>query len=386
MTTRIAVLGSTGSIGRQTLEAVAGLGPDWEITTVAANSNVTEVAAQAASLRCRAVAMFNDGAATELKRVGAPGCRILSGPGGLVELASDPEVDIVVVAVVGTAGIAPTIAALRAGKRVALANKETLVAAGEPVMAAMRQGRGRIIPVDSEHSAIFQCLAGQPSDALESITLTASGGPFRNMTLAELEQVTVEMALRHPTWDMGAKVTIDSSTLMNKGLEVIEAHWLFGLEYDRIYVLVHPASVVHSMIHLVDGSILAQLGPPDMRLPIQYALTYPDRLSNRFGRLNLAEQGTLAFYPPDTGRFPALALAYEAGRAGGTAPAVLNAANEVAVDAFRRGILGYTDIARIVEETLGKHINSRSPGLEAIMDADRSARETARAVIRRRSA
>ncbi len=289
-------------------------------------------------------------------------------------------------AVLGTAGIEPTLAALKAGKRVALANKETLVAAGALIMQAVRQAgsTGMLVPVDSEHSAIFQCLVGQDQDALESITLTASGGAFRDYPLAELANVTPEMALRHPNWNMGPKITIDSATLMNKGLEVIEAHWLFAVDYPQINVAIHPGSMVHSMVHLRDGSILAQLGAPDMRLPIQYAFTYPRRLPNNYRRLNLFECGPLLFEPPDLQRFPALKLAYDAGTAGGTAPAVLNAANEEAVAAFRAGRVAFLDIARIVAETLGKHINSTwIPDLGTILEADAAARVSANSIIRR---
>lgn len=378
----IAVLGSTGSIGRQTIDAIQGLGPEWRVAALAANSSDDLLARQAGQCGCPLAAVMDAQARERLAAKVGPGCRVLFGPEALIEMATLPEVDTVVVAVVGTAGITPTLAALRAGKRVALANKETMVAAGALVLQAAREGRGEIIPVDSEHSAIFQCLAGQPAGTLDHITLTASGGPFRGMTAEELEKVTVDMALRHPTWDMGAKVTIDSATLMNKGLEVIEAHWLFGVDFDRIGVVIHPSSVVHSLIHLVDGSILAQLGPADMRLPIQYALTYPERRPNTFSRLDLFEQRALSFERPDLLRFPSLDLAYQAGRAGGTMPAVLNAANEEAVIAFRQGRIGFMDIPRIVGETLGKHINGSALDLGAILAADSSAREDARRLIR----
>lgn len=378
----ITILGSTGSIGRQTLEAVKGLGPDWRVAALAAHSNHELLARQIRAFGCRRAAVMDAGAYERLRAETGPKCHIMQGPEALIELATLPEVDTVVVAVVGTAGIGPTLAALRAGKRVALANKETLVAAGQIVLDVAKQGLGEIIPVDSEHSAIFQCLAGQPRASLERLTLTASGGPFRQFSAEALEKVTADMALKHPTWEMGAKVTIDSATLMNKGLEVIEAHWLFGVDYDKIDVAVHPASVVHSMIHMADGSILAQLGPADMRLPIQYALTYPERRPNTFSRLNLFELGALVFERPDLRRFPSLGLAYEAGRCGGTMPAVLNAADEVAVAAFRQGRIGFMDVPRIVAETLGKHINGPALDVGTIMAADSSARLMAHRLIR----
>ncbi|MGI5854612.1 MAG: 1-deoxy-D-xylulose-5-phosphate reductoisomerase [Bacillota bacterium] len=379
----VVILGSTGSIGRQALEVIETLGEDWRVIAVTADHNFDLLNSQIQQFGCRYAALNNRTDAARLRSIAPEWCQVLEGPEAMKELAALPEADIILVAVLGTAGIEPTLAALKAGKRVALANKETLVAAGALIMQALQQEAGMLVPVDSEHSAIFQCLAGQEQDALESITLTASGGAFRDYPLAELAHVTPEMALRHPNWNMGPKITIDSATLMNKGLEVIEAHWLFAVDYDQINVAIHPGSMVHSMVHLRDGSILAQLGAPDMRLPIQYAFTYPKRLPNNYRRLNLFECGPLLFERPDLQRFPALKLAYDAGKAGGTAPAVLNAANEEAVAAFRAGRIGFMDITRIVAETLGKHINSNAiPDLGTILEADAAARVSANSIVR----
>jgi len=379
----VVILGSTGSIGRQALEVIETLGEDWRVIAVTADHNFDLLNSQIQQFGCRYAALNNHKDAARLRSIAPEWCQVLEGPEAMKELAALPEADIILVAVLGTAGIEPTLAALKAGKRVALANKETLVAAGALVMQALQQEAGMLVPVDSEHSAIFQCLAGQEQDALESITLTASGGAFRDYPLAELAHVTPEMALRHPNWNMGPKITIDSATLMNKGLEVIEAHWLFAVDYDQINVAIHPGSMVHSMVHLRDGSILAQLGAPDMRLPIQYAFTYPKRLPNNYRRLNLFECGPLLFERPDLQRFPALKLAYDAGKAGGTAPAVLNAANEEAVAAFRAGRIGFMNITRIVAETLGKHINSTAiPDLGTILEADAAARVSANSIVR----
>lgn len=379
----VVILGSTGSIGHQALEVIETLGEDWRVIAVTADHNFDLLNSQIQQFGCRYAALNNRTDAARLRSIAPEWCQVLEGPEAMKELAALPEADIILVAVLGTAGIEPTLAALKAGKRVALANKETLVAAGALIMQALQQEAGMLVPVDSEHSAIFQCLAGQEQDALESITLTASGGAFRDYPLAELAHVTPEMALRHPNWNMGPKITIDSATLMNKGLEVIEAHWLFAVDYDQINVAIHPGSMVHSMVHLRDGSILAQLGAPDMRLPIQYAFTYPKRLPNNYRLLNLFECGPLLFERPDLQRFPALKLAYDAGKAGGTAPAVLNAANEEAVAAFRAGRIGFMDITRIVAETLGKHINSNAiPDLGTILEADAAARVSANSIVR----
>jgi 1-deoxy-D-xylulose-5-phosphate reductoisomerase len=301
---------------------------------------------------------------------------------GMESLASIGEADLVVVAVTGSAGIFPTVAALRSGKNIALANKETLVAAGRLVMELAARKKTAIYPVDSEHSALWQCLNGNSPGMLEKIILTASGGPFRQLSAGELENVTVEMALRHPNWNMGKKVTVDSATLMNKGLEVIEAKWLFGVNYSQIEVLVHPQSIVHSAVEFIDGSIIAQMGAPDMRLPIQYALTYPERVSGPAPRLKMAELKGLTFETPDIERFPSLRLAFEAGRTGGTMPAVLNASNEAAVDLFLKGALSFKGIPVLVEKVMCKHNTLQAPSLEEITEAGLWARKMAEKIIK----
>ena len=367
---RIVVLGSTGSIGTQALDVIRRHRDDYEVLALVAGRNATMLAAQAAEF-------------------GVPPTRARSGlddPAALADLAALPEADVVLNAVVGFAGLPATIAALEAGKRLALANKESLIAGGPVVNAVRARGGGEIVPVDSEHSALYQALRGGDRSEVRRILITASGGPFRGRTRAELELVTIEDALKHPTWNMGAKITIDSSTLMNKGLEVIEAHELFGVDYDRIEVVVHPQSIVHSMVELTDGATIAQLSQPDMRGPIGYALAWPDRLTTPFGRLDWAKVGRLDFEPPDHEAFPCLGLAYEAGRAGATAPAALNAANEVAVAAFLVGRLTWTGIPDVLKAVLDGHDLGVADGVEAIVEADRQAREAARRVLAARDA
>jgi 1-deoxy-D-xylulose-5-phosphate reductoisomerase len=304
-------------------------------------------------------------------------CDFYHGPEGLQRLATLPEADLVVVAVSGIVGLQPLLAALDAGKDVATANKEPLVAAGQLIMEQVRRRKARFLPIDSEHSAIFQILQGQPAAAIQRLILTASGGPFRGRSRAELEKVTVEEALAHPVWNMGPKVTVDSATLMNKGLEVIEARWLFDVEASRIDIVIHPQSIVHSLVEFVDGSVLAQMDYPDMRAPIQFALTFPERLPSPRPRLNLGALDPLVFSPPDCEAFPALQLAYEAARIGGTLPAVLNAANEVAVQRFLERQIGFLDIARLVGEVMARHTVLPSPDLETILSADAWARTEA---------
>jgi 1-deoxy-D-xylulose-5-phosphate reductoisomerase len=303
---------------------------------------------------------------------------VFVGEEGLREVVSRPDVDTVVSALVGSAGLKPTLWALQAGKRVALANKETLVAGGEIIMRAVRERGGRLLPVDSEHSAILQCLQGENAGAIERLILTASGGPFLHADSTTLGHVTVAQALNHPTWKMGNKVTIDSATLMNKGLEVIEAYWLFGLPPDRISVVIHPQSMIHSMVEFTDGSVKAQLGIPDMRLPIQYALTYPERLPAAHARIDFAELGHMTFFAPDLEKFRCLALAYRALEMGGTAPAVLNAANEIAVGMFLEERLSFTAIASVIEEALETHTPVKNPGLDDILAADAETRSRVR--------
>jgi len=366
---RVAVLGSTGSVGTQALDVVRNHRDHYEVVALAAGRNTDLLAAQAAEFD-------------------VPAARARSGVGDtevLAELAALDDVDVVLNAVVGFAGLPATIAALRAGKRLALANKESLIAGGPVVRAARDEGGGEIVPVDSEHSALYQALRGGTIDEVAAVILTASGGPFRGRTRDDLALVTLEDALKHPTWDMGAKITIDSSTLMNKGLEVIEAHELFGIDYDRVRVVVHPQSVVHGMVEFCDGAVLAQLSMPDMRLPIGLALGAPDRLDEPFGAIDWATLGSLTFEPPDTEAFPCLTLAYQAGRSGGGAPAVLSAANEVAVEAFldrRIPWLAISDVNGAVLEAAaraGEVGNVRD--VPDVLEADRAARARARAIV-----
>jgi 1-deoxy-D-xylulose-5-phosphate reductoisomerase len=364
----VVVLGSTGSIGTQALDVISRHRDSYRVVALAAGSDTELLARQAAEF----------GVPKDLARTCA------RDPEALAELAAHPDADVVLNAVVGFAGLPATLAALRAGKRLALANKESLIAAGPVVAKARAEGGGEIVPVDSEHSAIYQCLrAGRPSE-VRRIILTASGGPFRGRTAAELAHVTPADALAHPTWNMGAKITIDSSTLMNKGLEVIEAHELFGVAFDHVEVVLHPQSIVHSMVEFVDGATIAQLSQPDMRLPIGLALASPERIPEPFGAIDWAGVRELTFEPPDTTTFPCLTLAYEAGRAGGTAPAILSASNEVAVEAFLAERIEWRQIAVIVEETL-RAGSGNADEVADVLDADRRARETAAAVVNRRS-
>lgn len=371
--TKLVVLGSTGSIGRQTLEVADYFRDRFEVYALAARNEVPELLEQIDRFKPRYVAVGDDEAYKLIKDQVGGRVRILGGLEGLCELASLPEADTVVVALSGAIGILPTLNALRAHKRVALANKETLVAAGSLVMEEVEATGSLLLPVDSEHSAVFQCLAGEEKN-LRRIWLTASGGPFRDCTVAELEAVTVEKALVHPNWSMGPKITIDSATLMNKGLEVIEAHHLFQVDYSKIEVLVQRESLIHSMVELSDGAFLAHMGVPDMRIPIQYALTYPERLASQARDLDFSLIQQIHFARPDLNRFPALGLAYDAGRCGGTLPAVLNAANEVAVQAFLEKKIGFTRIASLVEMTMTAHSCQSSPDLQTIMEADSWAR------------
>ncbi len=372
---RIVVLGSTGSIGSQALEVASHLGRTFDVVGLSAylSSEMGRLCGQVREFKPRAVAVRDEKQArlireqTGLKRVWA-------GEEGLVRLAGMELCDIVVNGVSGAAGLGPTLAAIKAGKRLALANKESLVVAGEIVMPLVKKHRAELIPVDSEHSAIFQCLKGEPTRSVKRLILTASGGPFRKMGMRRLKHITPAHALRHPTWTMGRKITIDSATLMNKGLEIIEAHWLFGLEGDRIDVLVHPQSIIHSMVEFLDGAILAQASLPDMRLPIQYALTYPERLTSPLATCDFAKLKRLTFYPPNLRKFPCLSLAYEALRTGGTMPAVLNAANEVAAHAFLDERIGFHEIPKVIVRTMRKHRVVAHPGLEDILEADRWAR------------
>lgn len=377
MKKNLVILGSTGSIGRNAVWVARNLGAEVHVAGVAAHRNLKPLAEQAVELRCEWAAVPDAAAARELRTLLPVGCRAVAGEAGLIEMVTAPSVDVVLCAIVGTAGLKPVLAAIRAGKTIALASKEILVMAGGIVMAEARRHNVPILPVDSEHSAIFQCLEGRGREFLKRILLTASGGPFRNRSAAALAGITSAEALAHPTWNMGPKITIDSATLMNKGLEMIEARWLFNVEPRQIEVLVHPQSIVHSLVEFVDGSVLAQLGRPDMRLPIQYALTWPERRALDLEPLDLVRAGRLEFEAPDPQRFPALRLAREAMETGGTLPAVFNAANEVAVARFMTGALSFPGISETVDRVMAEHQTDRDPTLDAILAADRWAREAA---------
>ncbi len=370
----ICILGSTGSIGISSLEVISGHPDRFRTLCLTANSSVDKLSEQVRQHRPEAVALLDPAAAARLKAMVNGSTTVHSGPEGLLELVRRPDVDLVIGALVGFAGLAPTLEALRLGKTVALANKETLVVAGELMTELARKHGAKIVPVDSEHSAILQCLAGEEASSVRRLILTASGGPFLDLDPSEFAAVTVEGALRHPTWKMGRKVTIDSATMMNKGLEVIEAHWLFGLPADRIEVLIHPQSVIHSMVEFVDGSVKAQLGVPDMRIPIQYALTHPGRSEAGRRGLDLSAMADMTFRKPDPEKFRCLGLAYRALEAGGSAPVVLNAANEVGVDLFLRGRLRFDRIPAIIEEALD-HVPARAvPSLGDIVATDAETR------------
>ncbi len=378
MSIGVAILGSTGSIGRSAL-AVLGRHPDrFHVVALTAHRNGEELARQVERYRPRVAVLVENGGGP-LPSTGDT--QWLTGREALQEVAAHPEVDIVINAVVGAAGLEATLAALKAGKRLALANKESLVAGGPLVLAAVREGGGELIPIDSEHSAILQCLAGADRGAVRSLVLTASGGPFRDWTAEQLAKATPAQALKHPTWDMGAKITIDSATLANKALEVIEAHFLFDVEYDRIDVVVHPQSIIHSMVEFTDGSVLAQLGFPSMELPILYALTYPERIHDTGTRFDPVRAGQLTFEALDPVRFPAFRLGVEAGRSGGVAPAVYNAANEVAVAAFLAGDLPFPGIAELIERVLERHEPAPADSLETVLAADSEARVIARRIL-----
>ncbi len=349
---KISILGSTGSIGTQTLEVVQNL-PEIQVAALTAHQNIELLAQQVAAFKPAMVAITDEAAAQAFqKQYGRPGLKVCSGTDGLLEVAAMNETDLVVNALVGSAGLVPTVTAIKAKKDVALANKETLVCAGEAVMALAKETGVSIIPIDSEHSGVFQCLQGNAENAVDTIYLTASGGPFRGKTREELAHVTVEQALAHPKWDMGAKISIDSATLMNKGLEVIEACRLFNVSSKQVAVLVHPQSVIHAMVAFQDGTVMAQLGEADMRIPIQYALTHPLRPQNNFKRLDFMTCGPLTFQPPDMDTFPALQLAYQALEAGGLLPAVLNGANEMAVDLFLKQQIPFLRIPALIENAL----------------------------------
>ena len=370
----LAILGSTGSIGTQTLDVVRDLPEMFRVAVLAANTSDKKLEAQIDEFRPELAVLADEAAAERLKARYKGATKILGGEDGLVAAAVFPAVDMVVTSLMGFAGLAPTLAAIRAGKNIALANKETLVAAGELVRREASAHGAAILPVDSEHSALFQCLQGEKREAVESLILTASGGPFRGRRKEALAGVSIGDCLKHPTWSMGRKITVDSATLVNKGLEVIEAHWLYNMPYDKIKVVIHPQSIVHSLVSFRDGAVMAQLGMPDMRLPIQYALTYPERMASTLARLDFTRLGTLTFEEPDTKTFRGLDIAIEAGRAGGTAPCVMNAANEIAVAAFLDGSIGFLDIYDIIEQTLSARSVRPAESFEILWEEDAWAR------------
>ncbi|MEZ8221697.1 1-deoxy-D-xylulose 5-phosphate reductoisomerase [Candidatus Fervidibacteria bacterium JGI MDM2 JNZ-1-D12] len=370
----VSIIGATGSIGRQTLDIIANHPDKLRVIALTAGRDVNALVELASQWRPKLVALSDPEIAEGCK--GKFNCPVLSGIEGLTEVATHPEADIVVIAIPTAKALLPTLAALKAGKRVALATKEVLVSGGHLVVQQLKQS-GELLPIDSEHSALFQCLQGEDVSRVDKLILTASGGPFRTKSLDELKRVTVEDALAHPTWRMGAKVTVDSATLMNKGLEIIEARWLFGIPPERIDVVVHPQSIIHSLVEFVDGSVKAQLSLPDMRLPIQYALLYPERHPCPIQRLDLTKVGTLTFEPPDETRFPCLRLAKLAAQIGGTMPAVMNAADEIAVNAFLQRQIGFMDIPAIVEAVMECHRPIPTPDLNTVWEVDEWARKMA---------
>jgi 1-deoxy-D-xylulose-5-phosphate reductoisomerase len=382
---RVVILGSTGSIGESALKVARDLSDRMEVVGLAAGRSAQALLAQAREFKPRAVALYDTTEMDAIRGHLPSGTACYGGAEGLIKLATLTEADMVLVSIVGTAGLAPALAAIRANKELAVASKEILVMAGEEVTREAAKHQVPILPVDSEHNAIFQCLVGEPSRHIRRLILTASGGPFRKTPAADLVKVTPAQALKHPTWNMGRKITIDSATLFNKGLEMIEARWLFGVPMDQVDVVVHPQSIVHSLVEFVDGSQLAQLSHSDMCFPIQYAVTYPDRLPNRLKPLDLAQVGLLHFEAPDPVRFPALRLAREAGMKGGTLPAVLNAANEIAVPAFLDGKILFPAIWETVEAVMQRHENVEHPQLDQIIRADTWARATAMEEVARRA-
>ncbi|MBI4825337.1 MAG: 1-deoxy-D-xylulose-5-phosphate reductoisomerase [Nitrospirae bacterium] len=372
----LSILGSTGSIGKNTVEIVMRNPELFKVSALAVMSNIELLESQITALRPEVVAVFDEASAAELRKKGLP-VEILSGEEGVVEAARLNGVDIVVSAIVGSAGLLPTLAAVQAGKDVALANKEALVMAGGIIMSEASKNNVRILPVDSEHSAVFQCLHGREMNEVRRIILTASGGPFLEKSKAELGKVTPAEALKHPNWEMGRKITIDSATLMNKGLEVIEAYWLFGMPVEKIGVVVHPQSIVHSMVEFIDGSIIAQMSIPDMKGAISYAVSYPERLRDVMPFLDFGKLGGLMFEEPDMDKYESLALCYDAIRAGGTMPAVLNTANEVAVEKFLKGRIPFTGIPGLVSDTMTAHDVKPCESIEDVMHASEWARNKA---------
>ncbi len=376
---QICILGSTGSIGTQALEVISQHADRYEVYALTANNRVELLAQQARQFNPAAVVVANEDRYDELKSLlsDRPDIKVYAGRQALNDIVEAEPIDMVLTAMVGFSGLEPTIHAIRARKKICLANKETLVVAGELICQLAQENRVPILPVDSEHSAIFQCLVGEGDNEVEKILLTCSGGPFRTMTADQLANVTAADALRHPTWDMGAKITIDSATLMNKGFEVMEAKWLFGVPAEQIEVLIHPQSIVHSAVQFIDGSVKAQLGVPDMKLPIQYAFSFPERLHLNEKRLDLFKSRSLEFFEPDTSKFRCLALAYEAIQRGGNMPCILNAANEVVNEAFRRDRCSFPQMADIISETMQRTPFSANPTLETYLETDAEARRIA---------
>lgn len=373
----IAILGSTGSIGTSSLDVIENFPDDFRVTYLTVNTNVRGLLDQVRRFKPRGVCILDPSAAAECRKELNGATEVLCGEEGLTEIVQRDDVDTVISSLVGFAGLRPTVRAIESRKKIALANKETLVVAGEIVMDLVRKHGVELLPVDSEHSAIFQCLVGEPREHVHKIILTASGGPFRTKTAEELKSVTVRNALNHPNWKMGSKITIDSASMMNKGLEVIEARWLFDVPAERIDVVVHPQSIIHSMVEFIDGSVKAQLGMPDMKIPIQYALTYPKRAQSSFARVQFPTLRTMTFYEPDRDVFPALGLAYSALASAGTMPAAMNAANEIAVALFLEERIQFVQIPEIIAETMAHHTNTLHPSLDDIREADGWARRFA---------
>ncbi len=377
---RISILGSTGSIGRNTIEVIRSRPDKFKVTGLAARNNIDVLESQIRDFRPEIVAVFDESAAESLRRRNLP-VEILAGEKGLVRVATAEHADTVVSSIVGSAGLVPTHEAIKAGKDIALATKEALVMAGGIIMSEAARRGVRIVPVDSEHSAVFQCLHGRDMDEIRKVVLTASGGPFLKKDISELDTVTPEEALKHPTWDMGRKISIDSATLMNKGLEVIEACWLFGLPPEKVEVILHPQSIVHSMVKFIDGSVIAHMSVPDMKGPISYALSYPQRFEDVLPALDLAEIGELTFQEPDAGKYPSLSLTYEAIRTGGTMPCVLNSSNEVAVEAFLDSKISFTSIPRVVSETMSAHRVLKTDSIDTVISASNWAKGKAAEIV-----
>jgi 1-deoxy-D-xylulose-5-phosphate reductoisomerase len=373
----VAILGSTGSIGKNTLEVIANFPDQFRVTYLSTNRNVDLLCEQAQCFRPRGIGVLDEKAGAKLRAMANGSLELLNGELGIEETVSRDDVDIVVSSLVGFAGLRPTIKALESGKTVALANKETLVVAGELIMKLVKDRNLTLVPIDSEHSAILQCLVGERKENIGRLILTASGGPFLNTEKVALDNVTVGEALNHPNWRMGNKVTIDSATLMNKGLEVVEAHWFFGLPPERIEVIIHPQSIVHSMVEFIDGSVKAQLGVPDMKIPIQYALTYPNRYPSMYTRLDFSKLCEMSFLKPDRKKFECLNLAYDALRTGGTATTVLNAANEVAVEFFVKNKIKFSQIPKLIDKALSLHHVIHRPCLDDIIEVDQETRNLA---------